>query len=311
MPTSPVPPVTPHEVERLAFVRYLLELGNAQAGQPDPLSAVAVLMWHDALDLFMQVAATHTGANAKGKESLLQYFEPINQALEPAQLPHRASIGQLSAARDTFKHHGLAPRSSDMKGFERTVNNFFVNATPLVFGIPIEQASLIGFVRSEAAREELKVAGQALESEDLHGGLTSCAKAFQHVIDDYEARVQKRFSKSTFVGGSFHVTAAQRRLARIRHVGNPEYREPDYDLRAGLNALSLGLDHRSYIRFRLLTPDRVSSQVTGRRVDKWFFPSKAPPPSEADVQFCIDFVVESALRVQEFSFVYQEEERDA
>lgn len=269
-----------------------------------------MLLWHSALELFLHLAAEHLGAENSDRDraKIMEYFPPINAKLGAAgPLPQKEALQRMNKARGLLKHSAVPPARDSIDEAERTLARFFEQAVPMVFGIPIEQASLIKFVRSEAAREALEVAGQALKSEDLRDGLTSCAKAFQHVIDDYEVRVQKRFGKSTFVGGSFHVTEAQRPLMRIRHVGNPAYREPDYDLRAGLNALSLGLDHRSYIRFRLLTPDRVSSEVTGRRVDKWFFPSKAPTPTSDDLRYCIDFVIESALRIQEFSFVYQEE----
>jgi len=71
-------------------------------------------------------------------------------------------------------------------------------------------------------------------------------------------------------------------------------------LQEAVKFLSLGLDYRRYVKFRLLTPYVVrfgeKYKVIGtKRSPKWI-------PTAEDVHFCIDFIIESALTLQEFDF---------
>ena len=71
-------------------------------------------------------------------------------------------------------------------------------------------------------------------------------------------------------------------------------------LQEAVKILSLGLDYRRYVKFRLLTPYviRFGEKYKVIRTKK---SSKRIPTAE-DVHFCIDFIIESALTLQEFDF---------
>jgi len=45
--------------KRLSFVRYLYEVGVYQSRRPEPLCYSAILTLHDAVELFMDLAALH------------------------------------------------------------------------------------------------------------------------------------------------------------------------------------------------------------------------------------------------------------
>lgn len=69
-----------------------------------------------------------------------------------------------------------------------------------------------------------------------------------------------------------------------------------------MKLLSLGLDYRRYARFRLLTP-RVEHFMGGKRRLLYVSRKEAERVASRDeLVFCIDFVLESALRLQEFDF---------
>ena len=62
--------------------------------------------------------------------------------------------------------------------------------------------------------------------------------------------------------------------------------------------MSFGIDYKKYVKFKLLTPvvlkTAAGNQVThtmGKK--KW---------NKENCQYCIDFVLESALKLQEFDF---------
>jgi len=70
--------------------------------------------------------------------------------------------------------------------------------------------------------------------------------------------------------------------------------------------LSLGVDYRKYVKFRLFTP-YVLKMLNGSYVIQRVQRGSNGIPTKNDVQFCIDFVVESAITLQKFDFSIEEE----
>jgi hypothetical protein len=50
---------------RLAFVRYLYDLAAEQSRKPEPMAMAAVLTWHDAVEMFLQIVAEHYQVSVK------------------------------------------------------------------------------------------------------------------------------------------------------------------------------------------------------------------------------------------------------
>src|SRR5438105_1190108 len=74
MSRSEPPPISQDLVRRVARVRYLHDLGLGQSKHPEPLSSVAVLMLHDAVELFLQIVAEHWGATLKKNTEFMAYW---------------------------------------------------------------------------------------------------------------------------------------------------------------------------------------------------------------------------------------------
>ncbi len=52
-------------LRRLSYIRYMYQLGADQSRQPEPYSAVTILMLHDAVELFLQLAAEQLNVPTK------------------------------------------------------------------------------------------------------------------------------------------------------------------------------------------------------------------------------------------------------
>jgi len=65
--------------------------------------------------------------------------------------------------------------------------------------------------------------------------------------------------------------------------------------------LCLGIDYKRYTKFRLLTPNVFHFRNNEYHIQKRLLDSKKPLILE-DVEFCINFVIESAINLQEFDF---------
>ena len=80
-------------------------------------------------------------------------------------------------------------------------------------------------------------------------------------------------------------------------------------LQGSVKILILGLDYQRYAKFRLLTPF-VSKVSDGKYYIHRIQRSKGMDLTEEDIQFCIDFVIESAITLQEFEFGLERQIKD-
>ena len=72
-----------------------------------------------------------------------------------------------------------------------------------------------------------------------------------------------------------------------------------------LKVSALGIDYKKYALFDFITPKVIETCGTGK--DKYVYGSKdnyekTRTITNQDCQFCIDFVIDSALKLQEFNF---------
>ncbi len=83
------------KMRRLAFARYLYGLGVEQSRRPQPFSAVAILHFHDAVELFLQLAAEHHNESTKGIQ-FEQYWERLEPHLNGQRLAERETMRRLN-----------------------------------------------------------------------------------------------------------------------------------------------------------------------------------------------------------------------
>jgi hypothetical protein len=84
-----------------------------------------------------------------------------------------------------------------------------------------------------------------MEQEKFGEALTKIAIAFDQIIDDYESRKKFRYGRSPFFFGDpleYYNTDGEVK----------EFIEPMHE---AMKILTLGLDYRRYVKFRLLVPE--------------------------------------------------------
>ena len=152
--------LTRYKFERLAFIRYLFKLGIQHAQDPGPQSSVAILLFHDAVELFLELASQEL--HLKPADSFMNYFSGLDKKLQPSPpLPQRENMRRLNNARNALKHKGLRPDRSDLEHYSNIVIRFFEEATPRIFEVDMDSVSLVTVVRCETARRYLYAAEAA------------------------------------------------------------------------------------------------------------------------------------------------------
>lgn len=81
-------------IKRLAFIKYLYRVAVEQSQKSEPLCAASVLFFHDAVELFLQLASEHLDI---GKEGLkfMEYWDLISKKLG-IELSQKESMRRLN-----------------------------------------------------------------------------------------------------------------------------------------------------------------------------------------------------------------------
>ena len=298
-------------IRRLAFAKYLYGLGARQAEVASPLDAAALLILHDSVELFLQIGSELLDAGARQVE-FMAYWDLLSAKLpEGTELGSKEAMRRMNKARVALKHHGITPSKQDVQGFVVSVRQFLDEATTVIFGRDFAALSLIEFVRPDTARERLGYAQKWVDAgKRPDRAVDQAAEAFRILLHDYEERKKQQwFDKSPFFFGEDLEWLDSRSVGLQGDPGwdkMAEFVDKVGDslqaIRDAVRVLALGIDYRRYSRFRLLTPD-VRIDRSGKTT-VWRM-GTGNPTLEAtleDAAFCIDFVIEAAVQLQEFDY---------
>jgi hypothetical protein len=299
-------------VTRLAFIRYLYQTGLTQSRAPSPLSCASLLTMHDAVELFLQLASEHLNVGTSN-QAFMDYWDVLNAKLTPKVLEQKESMRRLNKARVALKHHGTFPSDLDIEAFHLSTTSFFRDNTLLVFGIALDNISLIEFVNPNSSRQRLKDAQDQIQNGDTLAALDNVAVAFSEMIADYEDRKRSQYHTSPFFFGqrmtffnSFFMglsrSPSDRKLAEFVDT----VKESIESMQNAIKMLALGVDYRKYSRFKMLTP-HLTRVVSGDWAIQRRLADEHKPPQE-DANFCIDFVIESAIALAEFDYTIEDRE---
>lgn len=308
--------VEQNTLRRLAFIKYMFKTATEQSEAPQPLCSMSILMFHDAIELFLQLASEQVDANTN-KTGFMEYWERISNQLSNGELTQKESMRRLNKARVALKHHGTKPSQHDIEAFRASAANFFQDNTSIIFDVGFSSISLSEFVQPKSAKNAIESAEDELRENNLKEALVNTALAFHHMLRHYEERQSGPRGRSPFFFGkdltfqnSFHLGLSRRDQQGLGKLSTfvDRVTESLDAMQDAIKILALGLDYREYSVFKRLTPQVLST--VGDDVD---FRLRGNPEdiSVDDVQFCIDFVVETAIKLYEFDYGTRENEQKA
>lgn len=294
-------------VKRLALIKYLFSIGSEQAKKPEPVCWVAVLTFHDTVELFLQLVAEYFDIKKRlSNVTFMEYWSLINPQLKKrskGELTQIISMERLNKARRDFKHYGHPPsKTVIVDDFRANVTNFLVENTKLVFDTSLDAVSLVELVECEEAKVKLTEAERFIQENKLEESLDNIALSFATLIDDYSYRKRDKWGRNPFYFGksmTFH-------RSFFMHIDGDlgrfidDTQESIEALQRAVQFLSLGLDYRRYTKFWHITP-HVIDTLGGYRIQRKDRKETGLPTTN-DVEFCINFVIESALTLQEFDY---------
>lgn len=296
---------------RLAFIKYLYSVAVNQSNAPEPLASASILTFHDSIELFLQLSSEYLNVGAQ-QPKFMQYWELLQKREPGVELTQKESMRRLNKARVALKHNGTLPSKLDIEAFRASATNFFEDNVRLVFGTEFSKISLIDFVQPEKARMNLNEAQKLCSDGELEEAINKVAIAFEQMLDDYEERKRSRFGQSPFFIGedltwkdSFGLRLGGSEIEDKISEFVDAVKESLEAMQNTIKILALGIDYKKYSRFKLLMP-LVHKVLSGdyHLVRNNWYPSI--DASEKDVEFCINFIIESAIILQEFDYAVQE-----
>lgn len=289
-------------VRRLAFIRFLYTQGLDQARRPQPLAATALLSFHDAVEMFLLLAAEHLNVNLPGNVTFENYWEQIAQR-SGTQLPGKPAMRRMNKSRVNFKHHGSIPSPTDLEQFRGDVTTFLTDATKLVLGADFLTLDMIDLVTQQVALTRLRDAETHASKGDFTEALAQLSEAFDELLSDYARRKRTASGSTPYTFGPEHgfgnVTArpdsqfGSELGERVKKLTTAADR-----MQRAIRVLAVGLDYRRYARFEMLLPQVDYFMDNHREVR----PLPGFEAGDEEYQFCRQFVIETALHLAEMDF---------
>lgn len=298
-------------VKRLVFIKYLYHQGVEQSKKPRPYSWSSILMFHDAIELFLLLAAEHLDISEEALRNLTftKYWVLINAKLpvkEMGGLTQRISMERLNDIRREFKHHGISPSEEAVENARVNVGNFLAENCEVLFKVNFHDISLVDLVILGTAKTKLKHALK-LRDTDYEPTIDEIVLAFHLLVDDYVDRKRDGYGRSMFDFAGFGWFDSWNKLSQELEDVRDAFRDLERSV-GQLNEIAkmmvLGFDIRKYLRFETLTAreiERVSKGYAMRKVER----KVEGNTTSEDIQFCIDFVIECAIILQEGDFEFR------
>lgn len=316
-------------MERLAFIKHLHRQAEQISRQPQPHSSTAILGFHDSVELFLALAAEEVDAGHK--YNFMEYWEEIKRNSD-TELTQKASMKRLNKARVNLKHYGNRPNDDDIESHRANVRSFFEENTKQIFGVEYSEVTLVDLIQFDNTRELAEDAETNLGSNDFGETVCLISAAFDAMLDEFDDRVRDQMGytpyptpecriispkmtpgygdqSDLFTGvdrnkNTWEVDSVRKETAiafyKIESYLDDFRRNLD-SMYEALRVISLGINQPRYQRFNSITPEVSSSGEP--KYPHW----NGKSISENEARFCLDFLVEVALRLQEVPLDFDEE----
>lgn len=291
-------------IQRLAFAKYLIHKGNLESSNTEPLSSVSILNYHDALEFAFDLILTDKGISMNDL-SFMQYFDKINEWLrnnEKNEISLRPSLEKLKERRVNLKHRGIFPSKTGIEESRITANNLFEELCMNVYELDKNDISLIELMNNERVKKRIKESIDSYPS-DPKKTIENLSLAFEFLLRDYESSKSDFLNNSPFYFGKDMTFLSSFYMDMNSGDKFAEFidktKESIEAMQKAVKILAFGLNYKKYIKFRMSIPEPIWH--IGGDMPKVPLP-KDPKLSQPDFDFCIAYLIECALKLQEFDF---------
>ena len=282
-------------IRRLSLSRFLFQAGVVALEESGPYApGLATSLFQDSVEAFLRILA-ETGKVNVGPQV------PFDRLVDKVSAPyvsvseHKAALSRLNKARVGFKHHAVSVSREDAVHFRETARAFLTEVTIDALGLDFERASLISAIGHKRTENWLHKAQAAVEMADYNTALKCAATAFSIYLNARSVHSARGTSHRFWGPPSMKYESGHPLRGPLTEfaewaIGHFE------ELHKTMDFLSHKLDIMAYWRFLGLTP-HVTLTRTGALSNSAEPSRPGDSATKEDATFCIEFVVDSALRI--------------
>jgi hypothetical protein len=293
-----------HEIiiRRLATIKYLYNIGVQQSSQVETVAGFSILAFHDCAEMFLLLVAENKGDNADNI-SFMGFWDKY------PDLTLKESMRKLKDRRVSIKHKGLFPSKSDIEISRITMTDFLEQNTIKQFGVDFKDVSVASLISYDNVKQHLDKAEVNYNEGNLYECLVCCKISFLELLSTYESNKFGRcwgrgvIDVGKEIGGDYRTL-----IGTGPKTGEKWFRqvtETTNKIREILKITALGIDYKKFSYFDVVTPRTVRGFSNGKldyiTVSKEFHEQRFNIRA-SDCQFCMDFVIDCALKLQGFDY---------
>ena len=187
--------------------------------------------------------------------------------------------------------------------------DFLSQNTKIQFGLDFSSVSVSSLISYNEVKTYIDVAEEYLVKNDFYNCMVNAKIAFMELLSSYEDTKRGKYhvNSITDVGRKIG-NEYQKLIGHDEKSGARWFRdvsETTNRIREVLKITALGIDYRKYAFFEYITPETNVYWSNGcceyHSIPKDYYESKINLRA-SDCRFCIDFVIDSALKLQEFDY---------
>jgi len=284
-------------IQRLSLIKYLYINGINQSYKSEPFYGLSILNFHDSVELYLELLAEEFGFTKTKNIGFIKYWELISQ--KGTNLPLKTSMEKLNTARVSLKHSGLIPSKIDIEFFRAITTEFFEETSESIFKMKFKDISIVDYIKFDKVKNYLKLAESKFNEGNKKETLENLALSFHYLLNDYEESARAEFNYSPFSFGRLEFLTG---LSEIGQFSRNIYesintlKNSTIKMQNVLRVISFGIDYIKYIKFNSITPIICYSLKSKEPVAGSINEEEI---SSDNFEFCRDFIIESALKLQE------------
>lgn len=282
-------------IRRLALIKYLYKIGEQQSKQAETIAGFSILAFHDCIEMFLLLVAEHNDVKSDNI-SFMGFWDKF------PNLTLKESMRAVKDRRVSAKHKGQFPSKSDIDISRISVTDFLEQNSKIQFGIEFKDVSLLDLIKNEQVKDYLKKAQEYIQTNKFNESIIYSGIAFEELIHFYESNKRlmnysEIFDLGEKVGHKYEALVGRDDKCGYRWF--KEITDTTNKLRDLLKITGYGIDYRQYSVFKYLIPNYYKDANNNYSI----LPStNYIKMTLENCQFCIDFVIESAIILQKFDF---------
>ena len=298
-------------LKRLTYAKYLYGAAVDGLHSTSPIvAAEALLRVHDSVEIFQLVVLDSLSVPSAG---FMDFWEKVKTKTRK-EPPYKDRFDQLNLMRRGFKHKAIVPNLSELREVAAVVLPFFNEVCRDALNVDFARLSLAELVEDPAVRGRLAKAEDLINSQKYEEGLAEIAIALHLALrqkypdSSWGPRLSdlldpdlssRRPPKIEFSGSSYldGVSDLVRRFEEAIEKALETLNARVYSQAQLLEMLIWKMDVQKYSKFAQFVPQvyeigegnfRVVARTDIRR-----------PFTRRDARFCFQFVLDSALAIQQ------------